>query len=578
MTVPLPVLKPYCDSFVVSFSFFIFITLFSLLEVPKGLQEFVGMNEKGFFTVNGVKCSSTPQMWGNRVECEQRISFEPLLKRMFVNGIDLNTPSKELIVPGKFDCQAFDIDRDRGELTFHLASRELLDVIPNHVRVSKANATVAFSYYDTPNSLNDFDISMNGLLKLDKAARKMKVESKKPKNSCLFSITMDTKDLEIPEFTKLFTDADLSQQRSELPPDLSTLVLSSLRSPRIEGHYDCNGAFEFVASSKSPASIFPSQPSVYIIVQKPRLGKVVTGAICKFEDASYRSFISSILNQDFSNIPLFNDVQTDMAIGLSRDGLYTVRDDNFKKEMTPLLSNGNTIKKGLTVKSKLPIRKIVADSNINGVSSSNSTQQSYPETVLVNTEVYNNRMHIEFPDDLRIGLSGIPQLFGERNEDMNFPKSILNMDDTDFKITGYDIDNIDKKSLSISFEAPSAMKIGSLMSLDNAKAKLRRNEISKWDFNATGDYKLGNTTVGIILRSQDSGFMIDSDKSSIQSSLLVNLLDKKSNVLKNEMSKHHMDDFVIDDFRVTGTLNNKNTIRLVILKNHKNTQKYSKRF
>ena len=503
-------------------------------------------------------------MWGNRIECDQKLSFEPLLKRMFTNGIDLNTPSKELIVPGKFDCNAFDIDRDRGFINFYVVSRELLDVIPNHVRVSKANATVGFSYYNTPSSLNDFDISMSGMLKLDKAARKMKVESKKPKNSCLFTITMETKDLEIPEFTKLFTDSDLSQQRSELPPDLSTLVLSSLRSPRIEGHYDCNGAFEFVASSKSPASIFPSQPSVYIIVQKPRLGKVVTGAICKFEDASYRSFISSILNQDFSNIPLFNDVQTDMAIGLSRDGLYTVRDDNFKREMSPLLSNGNTIKKGLTVKSKLPIRRIVADSNINGYQS-NNTQQNYPDTVLVNTEVYNNRMHIEFPDDLRIGLSGIPQLFGERNEDMNFPKNILNMDDTDFKITGYDIDDIDKKSLSIYFEAPSAMKIGSLMSLDNAKAKLQRNKIAKWDFNATGDYKLGNTTVAVLLKSQDSGFLIDSEPSSIQSGLLVDHLDKKSNILKREMSKHHMDDFVIDNFRVTGSLTSKNTIRFVVL-------------
>eukprot|EP00111_Clytia_hemisphaerica_P008017 TCONS_00023302-protein len=528
-------------------------------DVPEGLREFVEKTDKGTFNVAGVQCSSTPEMWGNRIECDQKLSFEPLLKQLFTNGIDLNTPSRELIVPGKFDCHAFDVNRDQGFITFHVASRELLDVIPNHIRVSKANASVGFNYFSTPNSLNDFDISMNGMLKLDKAARKMKVESKKPKNTCLFSITMETKDLEIPEFTKLFTDADLSQQRSELPPDLSTLVLSSLRSPRIEGHYDCNGAFEFVASSKSPASIFPSQPTVYIIVQKPRLGKVVTGAICKFEDASYRSFISSILNQDFSNIPLFNDVQTDMAIGLSRDGLYTVRDDNFKREMSPLLSNGNTIKKGLTVKSKLPIRKIVADSNSNAFS--NSSQQSYPETVLVNTEVYSNRMHIEFPDDLRIGLSGIPQLFGERNEDMNFPRNILNMDDTDFKITGYDIDDIDKKALTIYFEAPSAMKIGSLMSLDNAKAKLRRNEISKWDFNATGDYKLGNTTVGILLKSQDSGFLIDSDKSSIQSGLLVDLLDKRSNVLKKEMSKHHMDDFVIDDFRVTGTLTNKNTIR-----------------
>lgn len=519
------------------------------------------MNERGKFAFNSATCQSKPFEWGVRVSCEPKISFESLLKSIFPSGVDLNTPSKELVVPGKFDCFSFDVNRDVGNIFFNLRSRELLDVIPNKIRVSKANATVGFNYQQFPRSLKDFDIELSGMLKLETGARKMKVESKKPRDSTLFSITMETKDLEIPEFTKLFTDADLSQQRSELPPDLATLVASSLRNPRITGLYDVNGAFEFLASSKSPASIFPSQPTVYVVVQKPRLGKVVTGAICKFEEASYRSFISSIMNQDFSNIPLFSDVQTDMAIGISRDGLYTVRDDNFKREMGNLLSNGNTIKKGLTVKSALPIRKMIADSNANNGIMNNNTMQAYPEKVLINTEVTGNRMHIEFPDDLRIGLSGIPQLFGQHGEDMNFPRNVLNMDDTDFQIKGYDIDNIDKKALSVYFEAPTPMKIGSLMALNNAKATLRRDEVSKWDFNASGDYRLGNTTVGVTLKSQDNGFTISSDKSDIQSGLLIDLLDKKSNVLKPEMRKYHMEDFVIDDFHVSGALTDKNTIR-----------------
>lgn len=520
------------------------------------------MNERGSFAFNSATCKSLPYEWGVRVTCEPKVSFESLLKTIFPKGLDLNTPSKELIVPGKFDCFSFDVNRDLGNIIFSLKSRELLDIIPNKIRVSNANATVGFSYQQLPKTVKDFDIGLGGQLKLESGARKMKVESKKPKDSTLFTIDMETKDLEIPEFTKLFTDAELSQQRSELPPDLGTLVASSLRNPRVTGLYDVNGAFEFIATSKSPASIFPSQPTVYIVVQKPRLGKVVTGAVCKFEDASYRSFISSIMNQDFSNIPLFNDVQTDMAIGISRDGLYTVRDDNFKREMGSLLNNGNTIKKGLTVKSALPIRKMVEDTNQNGMLS-NLTMQAYPEKVLVNTEVTGNRMHIEFPDDLRIGLSGIPQLFGQRGENMNFPQNVLNMDDTDFQIKGYDIDDIDKKALSVYFEAPSTMNIGTLMSLNNAKATLRRDELSKWNFNATGDYKLGNTTVGITLKSKDNGFLISSDKSNIQSATLTTLLDKRSNVLKNEMNKFHMDDFVIDDFHVSGALTNKNTIRLV---------------
>ena len=432
----------------------------------------------------------------------------------------------------------------------------MLDIIPNKLRVSHAVVKLSFSYEKRPLQISNFYLQLNGTLNLDFRNRHLECKVEKALSSTLFNINMFTTDLELPGFTKLFTEAEVQQQ--DLPPDLANLVTSSLRNPRITGLYDSSGAFEFIASAKSPPSIFPSQPNVYVIIQKPRLGKVVSGVIASFESAMYRSFLSSILNQDLSNIPLFTDIRTDMAIGVSPDGLFVVKDENFNREVGSLFNTGRTIRKGLTVKAKLPVRKMLAAvTNLNGT-------QSFPEIVLINVEVKGNKMHIEFPEELRIGLLGIAELFAQHGQQMNFPRETFNMDQTQFQIKAYKIDNIDKKSLSVYFTAPSSMKIGSLMMLENVEATLQRDELSKWTFILKGDYKLGNTSVPIQLQSQSTGFTISSKPSSIRSGLLVDLLDKRKDMLTPEMRKYHLDDFVIEDFEVAGSLTHKNIIRYFI--------------
>ena len=465
---------------------------------------------------------------------------------------DLSAPTNDLIVLGKFDATAFTLHK--GLVSFILQCRELLDVIPNKLRIAKAKVLLRFSYEQKPKSISSFDIEINGLSNLDFRNRHLDVKVEKPLGSSLFSIKMKTLDLELPEFIKLFTDTEIPQQ--DLPPDLATLVTSSLRNPRIDGLYDNSGAFEFIATAKSPASIFPSRPMVYVIIQKPRLGKVVFGLIASFESAMYRSFLSSILNEDLSNIPLFTDIRTDMAIGVSPDGLFVVKNEEFNQEVGDFVQ---PIMKGLTIKAKLPVRKMLSEgTNLNNT-------QNFPEIVLINVEVKGNKMHIGFPPDLRINLSAVSQIFGQHGQQMNFPTETYNLDRTQLKIEAYDIDNIDKKSLSVIFSAPEAMKIGSLMSLDAVEATLRRDELSKWSFIAKGDWKLGNTSVPVELQSNKDGFTVSSKPISIRSGLLVDSLDRNRNMLKKEMQKYHLDDFVIEDCEMAGSLTNKNIIRLDIV-------------
>lgn len=479
--------------------------------------------------------------------CDGKVSFTALMARILPN-VDLAEPSNELIVHGKYDVNDFTIDRCKGHISFNLTCRELLDVIPNKLRLSKARMHLNFSYEQTPKAIGNFDMKIAGALDLSMRNRRLNAIVEKPMASTLFKIEMSTTDLELPEFTRLFTEEEIAQQ--DLPPDLATLVTSSLRNPRITGLYDESGAFEFLAVAKSPASIFPSQPMVYVIIQKPRLGKVVSGLIASFDSALYQSFLSSILNQDLSKIPLFNDVRTDMAIGISPDGLFVVKDDSFNKEVGSLFNTGKTIKKGLTVKARLPIKKLIGEQN----------SQNLPETILINMEVKGNRMHIEFPDDFQVPLSRVAELFAQRGQDLNIPKQ-TNIDDTQLLIKTYEIDNIDKKSLTIHFTSNTPMKIGSLMILNNVEANLKRDELSKWTFVASGDYKLGATSVSVSLTGQNTGFLITSNPSSIRSGLLVDLLDQKRAVIKPEMTKYHMDDFVIENFKVAGSLTNKNIIR-----------------
>ena len=484
--------------------------------------------------------------------CTGKISFTALMSKLLPK-VDLAPASNDLIVHGKFDATKVIIDKCTSHISFDLKCRELLDVIPNKLRLLNAELFVKFSYDQIPKDVEDFNITVQGSINLEFRSRKLEVAAVKQEGSKLYKIDITTTDLEIPEFTKLFTDVEIVQQ--DLPPDLATLVSSSIHKPRITGLYENGGPFEFVASAKSPASIFPSQPMIYVIIQKPKNGKVVSGLIASFESAMYRSFLSSILNQDLSNIPLFSDVRTDMAIGISSEGLFVIRDESFNKEVGTLFTVGKAIKKGLTIKAKLSIQKMV-----NSVEE-NKDANSLPETVLTSLEVKNNAIHIDFPEELEIGLSNVPTLFAQRGQDINFPKEKFNIEDTRLKIKYYKIHNIDKKTLSVQFEAPAPMKIGSLMVLDDVEATLRRDEMSKWSFVANGDYQLGNTSVGITMTSKNDGFFISSTPSSIRSGMLVNLLDAKKTLLTPELQLYHMDDFVIEKFKVAGSLTDRTIIR-----------------
>ena len=76
-----------------------------------------------------------------------------------------------------------------------------------------------------------------------------------------------------------------------------------------------------------------------------------------------------------------------------------------------------------------------------------------------------------------------------------------------------------------------------------------------------GDYQLGDTSVSVSLTSESDGFLISSKPSSIRSLLLVDVLDRSEEILKSELTMYHMDDFVIEDFRISGSLKSSNIIR-----------------
>ncbi|XP_002169063.3 uncharacterized protein LOC100203318 [Hydra vulgaris] len=529
-----------------------------ITELPEIHEIISGNFNRQVFKLHDCFIEATSNVCATKMQinpdtCGGKASFTAVMTRL-LPAIELAAASNELIVHGKFDVKEFDIDRCQGRVSFNLLCRELLDIIPNRLRTISSKLMVNFSYEQQPKSMINFNLKINGLLNLDYRNRRLNVFAEKPFGTTLFKIEMNTADLEIPEFTKLFTESEISQQ--DLPPDLLTLSSSSLRNPRITGLYDSGGAFEFVASAKSPASIFPSQPWVYLIIQKPRLGKVVSGLIASFEGAMYRSSLSAILNLDLSNIPLFSDIKTDMAVGISPDGLFVVKDENFNKEVGTLFSSGRTIRKGLTVKAKLPIQKIVFESLSKFISN-----QTYPEDILVNMEVKGNKIHIDFPESLKINLGSIPELFSQRGQEMTLPRNTLSIGETQFQIMSYDINNVDKKSITVNFKSPQNMKIGSLMVLSDVEAILTRDEMSKWDFVAKGDCKLGNTSVPISLTSIYEEFVITSKPSSIRSGFLVSLLDKKRSYLTSDLRKYHLDDFVIEDFKVSGSLSKRNIIR-----------------
>ena len=539
----------------ISFFNFIFVEISELPEIHEIIS---GNFNRQIFKLHDCFIEATSSVCTTKLQvnpetCGGKASFTAVMTRL-LPAIELAAASNDLIVHGKFDVKEFNIDRCQGRVSFNLVCRELLDIIPNRLRTISSKVMVNFSYEQQPKSMANFNLKINGLLNLDYRNRRLNLFAEKPFGTTLFKIEMSTSDLEIPEFTKLFTEAEISQQ--DLPPDLSTLASSSLRNPRITGLYDSGGAFEFVASAKSPASIFPSQPWVYLIIQKPRLGKVVSGLIASFESATYRTFLSSILNLDLSNIPLFSDIKTDMAIGISPDGLFVVKDDNFNREVGALFSSGRTIRKGLTVKAKLPIQKIISES-FSGVLSN----QSFPESTLINMEVKGNKIHMDFPDNLKINLGSIPELFSQRSQEMSLPKNTMSLGETQFQVISYDIDNVDKKSITVNFKSPQNMKIGSLMVLSDVEAILTRDESSKWNFVAKGDCKLGNTSVPISLTSIYEQYVISSKPSSIRSGFLVNLLDKKKSYLTSDLRKYHLDDFVIEDFKVSGSLSKRNIIR-----------------
>ena len=72
----------------------------------------------------------------------QQISFSSLIGQLLGGEYDLAGPSDNLIVIGKFDAVGFNIDKVRERISFNLNCKELMDIIPNKLRIANGKVGV----------------------------------------------------------------------------------------------------------------------------------------------------------------------------------------------------------------------------------------------------------------------------------------------------------------------------------------------------------------------------------------------------------------------------------------------------
>ena len=90
-------------------------------------------------------------------------------------------------------------------------------------------------------------------------------------------------------------------------------------------------------------------------------------------------------------------MHADLAIGVSTDGLYVIKDALFNREVGSLFDSGKPIKKGLTFKAKLPIGKMINDGSGNATSGGKQMgNDGVPENVLIDCEVTGESLKYTF--------------------------------------------------------------------------------------------------------------------------------------------------------------------------------------
>ena len=94
--------------------------------------------------------------------------------------------------------------------------------------IEKDSITFHSSYDSLPKSISDFVIKIDGLIHLNYRSRVLNINVDKAIDSTLFMIDMQARDLELPEFTKLFTQTEILQD--ELPRYFSVLKLFNAQS------------------------------------------------------------------------------------------------------------------------------------------------------------------------------------------------------------------------------------------------------------------------------------------------------------------------------------------------------------
>lgn len=473
--------------------------------------------------------------------CNGKVSFSTLISKIIPN-FDIAPLTNDLIVHGKYDCTFFSINHCKLEVSFYLVSRELLDVIPSKIRLIQSTISLNISY-DEPSrqSLSELYIGILGYMKVH--GLKIEVSAVKKQGTTDYNVTMVTRMLEIADFMKLFTDADNLQ--NGIPTELTWLLSFSLRSPRISGLYAVTGAYEFVASAETPASIFPSRPTVYVIVQKPRLGRVVTGLIASFRDMSLRRFLSSLMNQDLSSIPLITDMQTNLVLGISTDGLYVVKDELFNKDVGSVIASGRPIKQGLSIKAILPFKNMLAVPI--------TTEMVIPDNALINLKVTDRNITVEFSEDARLNVMALSKLFHVKGQEIFPPNDYINAVVLNMK--KYVVD-LKRKTLSLSCTAPSLISVGNVLTLLDVEASLSKNELGKWSFSINGSYMLGNTLVDVnIQATATDGYKVSSVPTSVRYSLLLSMVNKQPD-LQRELDQLHLGDFVVDNMQILGNLGN----------------------
>ena len=170
-------------------------------------------------------------------------------------------------------------------------------------------------------------------------------------------------------------------------------------------------------------------------------------------------------------------------------------------------------------------------------------------------------MTIAFPSNVQLTISDLSALFFSNGEQI-IPRNTYNMDGIELGVRKYVV-SLTKKALSVEFDSSSSMQIGSLITLSDAKASLKRSDGGKWSFVIKGGYRVGNSSsfsVDTSLKADGNLYRISSQSSSVRYGILMNMIDTR-NQIKMHTEQMNMKEFVIDNFQITGTLGSRNTVR-----------------